>query len=239
PQPGRRGGPGPRRDPHGARLRTLREARGGAGAGGEPDVHGLRVVQSGRHARDRRAADRVDRRRGTVRRQGPRRVRRDSRRRGRAQRDQGRHRRTLPRAAAHARAGARRAGSRVSAGVERFTVSERALHWALALGYLLLLASGLPLMMPALQGGIRGYSLLIGERLHIACAIFWVLTMIATLALGDRRRVKRTLEELARLEPSDRRWLRSLDRKSTRLNSSHDQISYAVFCLKKKKRTSL
>src|SRR2546427_9217865 len=27
----------------------------------------------------------------------------------------------------------------------------------------------------------------------------------------------------------------SLDRKSTRLNSSHSQISYAVFCLKKKK----
>src|SRR2546421_5836257 len=30
-------------------------------------------------------------------------------------------------------------------------------------------------------------------------------------------------------------WTR--DRKSTRLNSSHDQISYAVFCLKKKNRT--
>src|SRR5206468_9142982 len=28
-----------------------------------------------------------------------------------------------------------------------------------------------------------------------------------------------------------------IDRKSTRLNSSHDQISYAVFCLKKKKKT--
>src|SRR2546430_13646883 len=27
------------------------------------------------------------------------------------------------------------------------------------------------------------------------------------------------------------------DRKSTRLNSSHSQISYAVFCLKKKKNT--
>src|SRR2546430_9000846 len=27
----------------------------------------------------------------------------------------------------------------------------------------------------------------------------------------------------------------TLDRKSTRLNSSHSQISYAVFCLKKKK----
>src|SRR2546430_12999878 len=28
----------------------------------------------------------------------------------------------------------------------------------------------------------------------------------------------------------------NLDRKSTRLNSSHSQISYAVFCLKKKKK---
>src|SRR2546428_9607058 len=40
---------------------------------------------------------------------------------------------------------------------------------------------------------------------------------------------------------SDGRYLEQLyspgggDRKSTRLNSSHDQISYAVFCLKKKK----
>src|SRR2546430_7858498 len=32
--------------------------------------------------------------------------------------------------------------------------------------------------------------------------------------------------------------LRQLDRKSTRLNSSHSQISYAVFCLKKKKKES-
>src|SRR5690349_23684003 len=29
---------------------------------------------------------------------------------------------------------------------------------------------------------------------------------------------------------------RSVDRKSTRLNSSHVEISYAVFCLKKKKK---
>src|SRR2546430_11653831 len=35
-----------------------------------------------------------------------------------------------------------------------------------------------------------------------------------------------------------RRRGRGRDRKSTRLNSSHSQISYAVFCLKKKKPTS-
>src|SRR2546430_13451978 len=32
---------------------------------------------------------------------------------------------------------------------------------------------------------------------------------------------------------------REQDRKSTRLNSSHSQISYAVFCLKKKKPTTV
>src|ERR1039458_10730171 len=31
-------------------------------------------------------------------------------------------------------------------------------------------------------------------------------------------------------------WTQGLDRKSTRLNSSHLGISYAVFCLKKKKK---
>src|SRR2546422_745636 len=35
-----------------------------------------------------------------------------------------------------------------------------------------------------------------------------------------------------------RRSVARLDRKSTRLNSSHGYISYAVFCLKKKKSTS-
>src|SRR2546426_5786611 len=37
------------------------------------------------------------------------------------------------------------------------------------------------------------------------------------------------------LNPSDTRWVAErTDRKSTRLNSSHLVISYAVFCLKKK-----
>src|SRR5690606_40638746 len=35
------------------------------------------------------------------------------------------------------------------------------------------------------------------------------------------------------------RWLFIADRKSTRLNSSHVKISYAVFCLKKKKHRNI
>src|SRR5439155_25332442 len=41
----------------------------------------------------------------------------------------------------------------------------------------------------------------------------------------------------ARGRPHPDRARRGLDRKSTRLNSSHVAISYAVFCLKKKART--
>src|SRR5438105_11402413 len=37
-------------------------------------------------------------------------------------------------------------------------------------------------------------------------------------------------------QPPDLQPLEVLDRKSTRLNSSHEWISYAVFCLKKKKK---
>src|SRR5256885_12975212 len=54
---------------------------------------------------------------------------------------------------------------------------------------------------------------------------------------GDRPGQVRTLEHReVRLQADARRW-QAEDRKSTRLNSSHLVISYAVFCLKKKKNT--
>src|SRR2546430_13469120 len=39
------------------------------------------------------------------------------------------------------------------------------------------------------------------------------------------------------VRPGDQGRRQARDRKSTRLNSSHSQISYAVFCLKKKKKS--
>src|SRR2546426_6931742 len=43
------------------------------------------------------------------------------------------------------------------------------------------------------------------------------------------------LRDVAPPSETELRLLREVDRKSTRLNSSHLVISYAVFCLKKKK----
>src|SRR5437899_7597553 len=45
------------------------------------------------------------------------------------------------------------------------------------------------------------------------------------------------LRELEKNEVIKGEWEASTDRKSTRLNSSHLGISYAVFCLKKKNKT--
>src|SRR5947209_16879111 len=48
---------------------------------------------------------------------------------------------------------------------------------------------------------------------------------------------KRLRHGSRKLSDSQIRWIvKSRDRKSTRLNSSHANISYAVFCLKKKKK---
>src|SRR6266567_4750995 len=62
-------------------------------------------------------------------------------------------------------------------------------------------------------------------------------TEIYTLSLHDALPIspwcRLQIDELAELGARPRDW--PADRKSTRLNSSHSQISYAVFCLKKKK----
>src|SRR5690349_22822012 len=58
----------------------------------------------------------------------------------------------------------------------------------------------------------------------------------------DRLRLHLLLQQVAEVEGEVERRrgvlpaVRERDRKSTRLNSSHVEISYAVFCLKKKKK---
>src|SRR5206468_9982307 len=60
-------------------------------------------------------------------------------------------------------------------------------------------------------------------------AAIYLIILLYFKAIGGYKPVHIVpVEEQARQEE---------DRKSTRLNSSHDQTSYAVFCLKKKNRT--
>src|SRR3989475_2574531 len=62
-----------------------------------------------------------------------------------------------------------------------------------------------------------------------------------TVPRGDHLRAQTALEEIGRTVGAEKvlhdERVAKVDRKSTRLNSSHSQISYAVFCLKKKNKT--
>src|SRR5687768_17905154 len=60
---------------------------------------------------------------------------------------------------------------------------------------------------------------------------------VAPQALVDRSRRRPVLSSFPdRHGPAHQGMMKVQDRKSTRLNSSHGYISYAVFCLKKKKK---
>src|SRR5690348_18068489 len=67
-------------------------------------------------------------------------------------------------------------------------------------------------------------------------------TEIYTLSLHDALPICTTARSRADVTAMTSAWYpaaRSEDRKSTRLNSSHPSISYAVFCLKKKKKKKI
>src|SRR3712207_7991698 len=61
--------------------------------------------------------------------------------------------------------------------------------------------------------------------------------LVGSVAGGEQRGRVRQAQVPAQPQHSGRHPSDGRDRKSTRLNSSHANISYAVFCLKKKKKT--
>src|SRR2546428_5760030 len=61
-------------------------------------------------------------------------------------------------------------------------------------------------------------------------------TVILGLMGGSSNRADASMRPWGNQRVRDRKRSGAQDRKSTRLNSSHDQISYAVFCLKKKNK---
>src|SRR5438105_9253737 len=78
--------------------------------------------------------------------------------------------------------------------------------------------------------------------LLVAVHIFLMVVVCFLSALGATGFLGALIFDSAQEKPvaprADRKQtttMRKIDRKSTRLNSSHEWISYAVFCLKKKK----
>ena len=101
--------------------------------------------------------------------------------------------------------------------IERFSRTERAAHWVHATAFLGLLATGLALYVPRL-------SILIGRRpllkdLHVYTAVGWIAALVLVVALGDRRRLRKTLRELDEFDQDDLMWLRRKPRPQGRFNA--------------------
>src|SRR2546430_11564420 len=87
------------------------------------------------------------------------------------------------------------------------------------------------------------YTTLFRSELGFSPKIFIPIMMQAQIIIGNpedmlKERRNRWVNAFGRLKPGVSQQQAKADRKSTRLNSSHSQISYAVFCLKKKELTS-
>jgi formate dehydrogenase subunit gamma len=89
--------------------------------------------------------------------------------------------------------------------VERFGRTERALHWVHATGFLVMLASGLILYVPALAELVARRPLVKG--IHLWTAAIWAVALVAIVVVGDRRRLADDWRQVEAIDHDDRRWL--------------------------------
>lgn len=87
--------------------------------------------------------------------------------------------------------------------VPRFTLAERALHWILAGAFFVLLATGLLMSVPALEGTVPRP---VAKEWHIDAAIGLAVGVVV-LTLLQGKVFARTLRQLERFDRDDIRWL--------------------------------
>jgi formate dehydrogenase subunit gamma len=88
---------------------------------------------------------------------------------------------------------------------KRFSRTERTLHWANAVFFLFLLATGLVLYLPSLAVQVGRRPLV--QSVHFWSGIAWVAVLVLIVLLGDRRGIARTAREIDRFDGDDLRWL--------------------------------
>lgn len=101
--------------------------------------------------------------------------------------------------------------------VRRFSRSERAVHWVHASAFLALLATGLVLYVPKLGEAVARRPLV--KEAHLLTALAWLVALGFIIAVGDRRGLRRTVQELDLFDEDDRRWLKRADVPQGRFNA--------------------
>jgi formate dehydrogenase subunit gamma len=101
--------------------------------------------------------------------------------------------------------------------IERFSPTERAVHWVHATAFLVLLATGLALYVPALSVAVGRRPLL--KDIHVYTAVAWIAALVLVVVLGDRGRLRETVRELETFDADDMLWLRRYPRPQGRFNA--------------------
>jgi formate dehydrogenase subunit gamma len=112
---------------------------------------------------------------------------------------------------------ARMATARSPRRVARFSRTERALHWAHASAFLVLLASGLCLYLPSLAEAVGRRPLL--KDIHFYTALAWAAALALVVLAGDRKRLLATAREIDLFDRDDLDWLRGRGAPQGRFNA--------------------
>jgi formate dehydrogenase subunit gamma len=87
----------------------------------------------------------------------------------------------------------------------RFSRTERVLHWANAVFFLFLLATGLVLYLPSLAVEVGRRPLV--QSVHFWSGVAWIGVLAAIVLGGDRRGIVRAAREIDGFDGDDLRWL--------------------------------
>ena len=101
--------------------------------------------------------------------------------------------------------------------IERFTLTERLLHWTHAAGFLVMLGTGLILYLPSLSVWVSRRNLV--KNVHIWAAVGWAVAIVLIVLLGNRRALLASWREAETLDRDDRRWLRGRRTPQGRFNA--------------------
>ncbi len=89
--------------------------------------------------------------------------------------------------------------------VERFTLTERLLHWIHASAFFVLLGSGLVLYLPSLSTAVARRPLI--KDIHFWTGISWAGAILLVALLGNRRALAETMRQIDVFDRDDRRFL--------------------------------
>lgn len=123
---------------------------------------------------------------------------------------------------------------KVRARIERFTRTERAVHWIHAASFLAMLATGLVLYIPAWSSWIGRRHLV--KNVHLITAVVWVIAIAVVIIVGNRKALARTWRDAETIDADDRRWLTGRKAPQGRMNAGQKlntiiTVAFAVLFL--------